>query len=180
MSASQTISIAILISGNGSNLQALLDSVKQGLDVDIKVVISNHADAFGLERARKAGADTAQISVAEKKLEEAKAKREAEAKAKREAEAKALADAKAREQLDMQRKKQAEERAKAYAQAKSEAPTPVTPPAPAAPAPPARLCAGVWRGGRYDGCDWPRVQRCDCEEGVQCVVAGAFDGAVLL
>ena len=48
--------IVVLISGSGSNLQALIDQSLQGkLDVEIKAVISNKADAFGLERAKKAG-----------------------------------------------------------------------------------------------------------------------------
>lgn len=46
--------IAVLISGGGSNLQALIDKVEEGiLDVDIKVVLSNRAGAYGLERAKK-------------------------------------------------------------------------------------------------------------------------------
>lgn len=51
--------IVVLISGSGSNLQALIDQSLQGtLDVTISAVISNKADAFGLERARKAGIKT--------------------------------------------------------------------------------------------------------------------------
>jgi len=51
--------IAVLISGRGSNLQALIDAVAQGrLDATIAVVISNKADAQGLERARAAGIET--------------------------------------------------------------------------------------------------------------------------
>ena len=58
MQRSPKTAIAILISGNGSNLQALMDAVNQGLPVDIKVVISNKADAYGLIRARDAGIAT--------------------------------------------------------------------------------------------------------------------------
>ncbi|SBS26041.1 Phosphoribosylglycinamide formyltransferase [Marinomonas aquimarina] len=48
--------VVVLISGSGSNLQALIDQSLQGnLDIDIKAVISNKASAFGLERAAKAG-----------------------------------------------------------------------------------------------------------------------------
>ena len=48
--------IAVLISGRGSNLQALIDAVAaKRLDATIAVVISNRADAPGLERARAAG-----------------------------------------------------------------------------------------------------------------------------
>lgn len=47
-------SIVVLISGNGSNLQALIDTRESG-SYSISAVISNKADAFGLERAAKAG-----------------------------------------------------------------------------------------------------------------------------
>jgi phosphoribosylglycinamide formyltransferase-1 len=48
--------ICVLISGTGSNLQALIDARQQGrLEVDIIHVISNIADAPGLEKARAAG-----------------------------------------------------------------------------------------------------------------------------
>jgi len=48
--------IAVLISGRGSNLQALIDAVAGGhLNATIAVVISNRADAQGLDRARTAG-----------------------------------------------------------------------------------------------------------------------------
>jgi len=48
--------IAVLISGRGSNLQALIDAVAaKTLDATIAVVISNIAGAQGLERARAAG-----------------------------------------------------------------------------------------------------------------------------
>jgi len=49
-------SIVVLISGNGSNLQAIIDAINAGkLDAKIEAVISNKALAFGLERAKKAG-----------------------------------------------------------------------------------------------------------------------------
>jgi phosphoribosylglycinamide formyltransferase 1 len=48
--------IGVLISGRGSNLQALIDAIADGrLDARIGVVISNRPDAAGLERARQAG-----------------------------------------------------------------------------------------------------------------------------
>ncbi|HNV03765.1 MAG TPA: phosphoribosylglycinamide formyltransferase [Vicinamibacterales bacterium] len=48
--------IGVLISGRGSNLQAIIDAIRGGrLDARIAVVISNRADAYGLERARAAG-----------------------------------------------------------------------------------------------------------------------------
>jgi phosphoribosylglycinamide formyltransferase-1 len=51
--------IGVLISGRGSNLQALIDAIAEGrLEARIAVVISNRADAAGLERARAAGVET--------------------------------------------------------------------------------------------------------------------------
>jgi phosphoribosylglycinamide formyltransferase-1 len=51
--------LVVLISGSGSNLQAIIDAIdNQQLDAEIKAVISNRDDAFGLERARKAGIGT--------------------------------------------------------------------------------------------------------------------------
>ncbi len=45
-----------LISGNGSNLQAIIDACKQKkINGTLRAVFSNKADAFGLERAREAG-----------------------------------------------------------------------------------------------------------------------------
>ncbi|EGV19049.1 phosphoribosylglycinamide formyltransferase [Thiocapsa marina] len=47
--------VVALISGSGSNLQALMDAAANGGAFEIVAVISNRADAFGLERARGAG-----------------------------------------------------------------------------------------------------------------------------
>jgi len=48
-------SIVILISGSGTNLQAIIDAVRQGrIKATISAVISNRADAPGLQRARQA------------------------------------------------------------------------------------------------------------------------------
>ena len=53
----------MLISGRGSNLQAIIDAVGDGrLDATIAVVISNKAGARGLERARTAGIETVALS----------------------------------------------------------------------------------------------------------------------
>lgn len=50
------IKLGVLISGEGSNLQAIIDAVGRGeLRADIRLVISNRAGAHGLERARRAG-----------------------------------------------------------------------------------------------------------------------------
>jgi phosphoribosylglycinamide formyltransferase-1 len=52
-------SLGVLISGRGSNLQALIEAVRAGsLDARIAVVISNTPSAAGLDRARAAGIDT--------------------------------------------------------------------------------------------------------------------------
>ena len=48
--------LGVLISGRGSNLQAIIDAVAEGrLDARIRVVISNRPEAAGLERAKAAG-----------------------------------------------------------------------------------------------------------------------------
>ncbi len=53
------VKVAVLISGRGSNLQALLDAcAKPEFPAEIVCVISNIADAYGLERARRAGVAT--------------------------------------------------------------------------------------------------------------------------
>lgn len=55
--------IGVLISGRGSNLQALIDATRDGrLRARIALVVSNRADAQGLDRARAAGIDTLTIS----------------------------------------------------------------------------------------------------------------------
>jgi formyltetrahydrofolate-dependent phosphoribosylglycinamide formyltransferase len=51
-----TTRFVVLISGNGSNLQAILDACNsRDLDAQVVSVISNKADAYGLVRAKKAG-----------------------------------------------------------------------------------------------------------------------------
>lgn len=51
--------LVVLISGNGSNLQALIDATQSGqLDAEIVLVVSNRKAAFGLERAKQAGIET--------------------------------------------------------------------------------------------------------------------------
>lgn len=48
--------LAVFISGNGSNLQAIIDAVQVGeLEAQIEVVVSNRRDAYGLVRAERAG-----------------------------------------------------------------------------------------------------------------------------
>jgi phosphoribosylglycinamide formyltransferase-1 len=53
------LKIAVLISGSGSNLQSVIDSIeKDNLDVSIECVISDKPGVFGLERAEKHGIKT--------------------------------------------------------------------------------------------------------------------------
>ncbi len=49
------LKLGVLISGSGTNLQAIIDACLDGsLNAEVRVVISNHANAYGLERARHA------------------------------------------------------------------------------------------------------------------------------
>jgi phosphoribosylglycinamide formyltransferase-1 len=53
------MNIAVLCSGSGTNLQAIIDAVKKGaIPAKIAVVISDKRGAFALERARRAGIET--------------------------------------------------------------------------------------------------------------------------
>src|SRR4051812_38317891 len=55
--------IGVLISGRGTNLQSIIDAIAAGqLDAAIGIVISNRADAAGLQRARDAGIETLHLS----------------------------------------------------------------------------------------------------------------------
>lgn len=54
--------IAVLVSGSGSNLQAIIDASERGeIPCSVRLVVSNRADAFGLERARKHGIPTSVV-----------------------------------------------------------------------------------------------------------------------
>jgi len=62
MPENPTVKLGVLISGNGSNLQAIIDAILRGeLKAEVRLVISNRADAPGLERARRHGIETAVI-----------------------------------------------------------------------------------------------------------------------
>jgi len=53
------MNIAVLCSGSGTNLQAIIDNVKSGyIPAKIALVISDNRDAYALERAKKAGIET--------------------------------------------------------------------------------------------------------------------------
>lgn len=57
-----SLALGVLVSGSGTNLQAILDASQAGaLDVDVRVVISNRPDAKALERAARAGVQTAVV-----------------------------------------------------------------------------------------------------------------------
>jgi phosphoribosylglycinamide formyltransferase-1 len=58
VTAGAGLRLAVLISGEGSNLQAILDSVHAGEGIEVVAVGSNRAEARGLERARGAGIET--------------------------------------------------------------------------------------------------------------------------
>lgn len=56
--------IVIMISGGGTNLQALIDKIHNNKDIDgyIKLVISNNENAYGLTRAKNSGIETVVIN----------------------------------------------------------------------------------------------------------------------
>jgi phosphoribosylglycinamide formyltransferase-1 len=55
--------LGVLISGRGSNLKAIIDAIaRRDLDARIAIVISNRADAPGLDHARQAGIETLVLS----------------------------------------------------------------------------------------------------------------------
>lgn len=52
------IRIGVLVSGSGSNLQAIMDSCREGrIDGQVVLVLADKADAYGLERARQEGVE---------------------------------------------------------------------------------------------------------------------------
>lgn len=63
------LKLAVLVSGGGTNLQAIMDAIDNGsiTDAEISVVISNNPNGYALERARKKGIDG--ISIAPKSYE---------------------------------------------------------------------------------------------------------------
>ncbi len=58
------LKIGVMVSGGGTNLQAIIDSIKSGAitNTEIKVVISNNKNAYALERARNAGIEAVCLS----------------------------------------------------------------------------------------------------------------------
>lgn len=51
----EPLKIGVLLSGSGTNLQAIIDAAAAGLPVEIVHVVSSRPDAFGIERAHRAG-----------------------------------------------------------------------------------------------------------------------------
>lgn len=57
------VKIGVLISGGGTNLQAIIDNTENGtINGTINLIISNRKDAYGLERGKKAGIESIYIS----------------------------------------------------------------------------------------------------------------------
>jgi phosphoribosylglycinamide formyltransferase-1 len=62
MAENPAVKLGVLISGSGTNLQAIIDAIVRGnLKAEVRIVISNRPDAQGLERARRHGIETAVI-----------------------------------------------------------------------------------------------------------------------
>ena len=60
---SKPLIAAVLISGNGSNLQAIIDTISErSINCEIRLVLSNRSDAYGLTRASQAGITTRVIN----------------------------------------------------------------------------------------------------------------------
>ena len=58
MQAASPLKVGVLLSGSGTNLQAIIDEAAAGLPVQIVHVVSSRPDAYGIERARAAGIPT--------------------------------------------------------------------------------------------------------------------------
>lgn len=58
------LKIAVLVSGGGTNLQAIIDKIAEGVitNTEIAVVISNNKNAYALERAKQAGVEAVCVS----------------------------------------------------------------------------------------------------------------------
>jgi len=54
---SSKLKVGVLVSGSGTNLQAIIDKAAEGLPVEVVKVVSSRPDAYGIERARNAGID---------------------------------------------------------------------------------------------------------------------------
>lgn len=87
-----SMNIAVFVSGNGSNLQAIIDSIDSGyLKAKIALVVCNNNDAYALTRAKKAGIETFVLSHKEFKSREEYDKRVAQELGKKDVELVVLA-----------------------------------------------------------------------------------------
>ncbi|MEW8586460.1 MAG: phosphoribosylglycinamide formyltransferase [Candidatus Thiodiazotropha sp.] len=59
MNGTGRLPVVVLISGSGTNLQAIIDSADNDLPIEIRAVISNRPNVHGLQRAMQAGIETA-------------------------------------------------------------------------------------------------------------------------
>lgn len=60
--AGARLGVGVLVSGRGTNLQAIIDAVETGrLPIEVRLVLSNRADAPALDRARRHGAPTSVV-----------------------------------------------------------------------------------------------------------------------
>ena len=50
-----TLKVGVLVSGSGTNLQAIIDAQAEGLPIEVVHVVSSRPDAYGIERAKAAG-----------------------------------------------------------------------------------------------------------------------------
>lgn len=49
------LKVGVLVSGSGTNLQAIIDAADEGLPIEVVHVVSSRPDAYGIERAKAAG-----------------------------------------------------------------------------------------------------------------------------
>lgn len=52
------LKVGVLVSGSGTNLQAIIDAANEGLPVEVVLVVSSRPDAYGIDRAKAAGIPT--------------------------------------------------------------------------------------------------------------------------
>lgn len=53
----EKLKVGVLLSGSGTNLQAIIDAIADGLPVEVTAVVSSRPDAYGITRAQEAGID---------------------------------------------------------------------------------------------------------------------------
>ena len=61
----EKLKIGVLVSGSGTNLQAIIDAAADGLPVEVVHVVSSRPDAYGIQRAKDAGIDVLVLNRAE-------------------------------------------------------------------------------------------------------------------